>query len=131
MESKQFRVSYVIVIILLGMLVFGLGFTSFQRMTPIQVFQVYIDGEVIGVVSSKVEFENYINQQEEAIKKKYDVDKVYMPNGVMIKSVTTYNSKIDTNGDVYKKIAKKVGYVVCPYFEDETSQKCLPYYLKD
>lgn len=104
MESKQFRVSYVIVIILLGMLVFGLGFTSFQRMTPIQVFQVYIDGEVIGVVSSKVEFENYINQQEEAIKKKYGVDKVYMPNGVMIKSVTTYNSKIDTNGDVYKKI---------------------------
>ena len=32
--------------------------------------------------------------------------------------------------DVYKKIAKKVGYVVCPYFEDETIQKCLPYYLK-
>lgn len=106
MLSKQFRLSYIVVIILVGLLVFGLGFTSYQRVVPNQVYQVYIDGEVIGTVSSKDDFESYINQKEETIKKKYGVDKVYMPNGVTIKTVTTYNSDIDTNEQIYQRIVK-------------------------
>ena len=106
MLTKYFRISYIIVIILIGVLVFGLGFTSYQREVPNKVYQVYIDGEVVGTISSKESFENYINQKEEMIKKKYGINKVYMPNGVTIKSVTTYNSKINTNEEVYQRIVK-------------------------
>ena len=106
MRNKQFRLSYVLVIILIGVLVFGLGFTSYSRRVPLEIYQVYIDGKVIGTVASEEDFENYINQKEDAIKKKYGVDKVYMPNGVTIKAVTTYNSKVDTNEVVYQKIVK-------------------------
>ena len=103
--NKQFRLSYVIVVILIGVLVFGLGFTSSRKNVPTKVYQVYIDGEVIGTVRSDKSFDDYINAKEEFIKKKYGVNKVYMPKGVTIKGVTTYNSKVDSNEDVYQKLA--------------------------
>ena len=106
MQNKQFRLSYIIVIVLIGVLVFGLGFTGYRRSVPIKVYQVYIDGQMIGTVSSERDFDDYINQKEETIKKKYGVDKVYMPNGVTIKAVTTYSSKIDTNEEIYQRIVK-------------------------
>ena len=83
--NNKFRVSYVIVILLVGILVFGLGFTSRSKNNPVDVYKVYIDGEVIGTVKDKEEFDKYINDKEEAIKKRYGVEKVYMPEGVTIK----------------------------------------------
>ena len=104
--NRNFRVSYIIVIVLVGVLVFGLGFTKKGNDLPVEVYQVYIDGKVVGTVESKTKFEQYINQKEETIKKKYGVDKVYMPNGVVIKSVTTYEKDIDSNEEVYQSIVK-------------------------
>ena len=103
---NKFRVSYIIVIILISLLVFGLGFTNVSRNVPQEVYKVYVDGEVIGTVRDKYSFDNYINQKEDAIKKKYGVDKVYMPNGVTIKSVTTYDKEINTDYEVYKSLVK-------------------------
>ena len=102
--NNKFRVSYFIVIILSGILVFGLGFTTTSKDNPVDVYRVYIDGEVVGTVRDKDDFDKYINIKEEAIKKHYGVDKVYMPEGVTIKKVTTYENKIDTNEEVYKKL---------------------------
>lgn len=112
MRNKQFRVSYVIVIILIGVLVFGLGFTSYQRKVPNKVYQVYIDGEIIGTIASDKSFDEYINQKEETIKKKYQVDKVYMPKGVTIKAVTTYSNEIDTNEEVYQRIVRHKQFTI-------------------
>ena len=68
MRNKQFKLSYFIVIVLIGVLVFGLGFTSYSRRVPREVYQVYIDGEIIGTVSDDKDFEAYINDKQEAIK---------------------------------------------------------------
>ena len=104
--NNKFRISYVIVILLVGILVFGLGFTSRSKNNPVDVYKVYIDGEVIGTVKDKEEFDKYINDKEEAIKKRYGVEKVYMPEGVTIKKVTTYDDKVDSNDEVYKRVVK-------------------------
>ena len=106
MQNNKFKISYIISIILLGIIIFGLGFTNYINKNPINVYNVYLDGEIIGTIDDKDSFENYINKQEETIKKKYGVEKVYMPNGVAIKKVTTYNTNTDTNESVYKKIIK-------------------------
>ena len=71
MQIKQFRLSYIIVIILIGVLVFCLGFTSYSRRVPIKVYQVYIDGDKIGIVKDDKAFDLYINKKQEDIKKKY------------------------------------------------------------
>ena len=112
MADNRFRVSYILVIILLGILVFALGFTHYSTKNPQNVYQIYIDGEIIGTVESKTGFEEFINKKEESIKKKYGVKKVEVPNGVMIKEVTTYNKNIDSNEEVYKRIVKKKQFTI-------------------
>ena len=112
MQNKQFRLSYVIVIILIGVLVCYLGFTSYRRNVPRDLYQVYVDGKVIGIIEDEKEFDNYINKKQEDIKKKYGINKVYMPNGVVVKAVTTYNSNIDTNEEVYNEIVKMKQFTI-------------------
>ena len=69
MQNKQFRLSYLVVIILIGVLVCYLGFTSYRRNVPRDLYQVYVDGKVIGIIESEEDFDNYINKKQEDIKK--------------------------------------------------------------
>ncbi len=112
MPNKGFRISYIIVILLVGALSFYLGFIHYSNQIPQSLYQVYIDGEMIGMVKNQTDLENYINQKEETIKKKYKVNKVNMPKSVTIKNVTTYNKKIDTNEEIYKKIIAKNQFTI-------------------
>ena len=104
MANNNFRISYFIVILILGILSFCLGFTNHNYNEPNLVYNVYLDGKVIGTISDKDSFEQYINAKEDAVKKKYKVDKVYMPNGVSIKKVYTYSNNIDSNDVIYNKL---------------------------
>ena len=104
MVNKKFKLSYFLSIILVGILLFGLGFTHMQEDNPVSVYNVYLDGDIIGTIKDKDSFEKFINNKEKAIMSKYGVDKVYMPNGVVIKRVVTYDKDIDSNADVYNKI---------------------------
>ena len=104
MQNNNFKLSYIIVIILVGVLVFGLGFTTYTKKEPKDVYKVYIDGDVIGTISSEEDFNNFINVKEKQVKEKYKVDKVYMPEGVTLKKVTTYTNKIDSNQAVYNRL---------------------------
>ena len=104
MVNKKFKLSYFLSIILVGILLFCLGFTHMQEDNPVSVYNVYLDGDIIGTIKDKDSFEKFINNKEKAIMSKYGVDKVYMPNGVVIKRVVTYDRDIDSNADVYNKI---------------------------
>ncbi len=112
MPNNYFRISYVIVIILVGILAFYMGFTDYNKDIPSSLYQVYFNGEIIGKVTNQEELENYINKKEEAIKKKYGVNKVYMPNGVEIKPITTYSKNINSNSEIYKKITEKEQFTI-------------------
>ena len=70
-----------IIIVILGITVFLLGFNYKNINEPNTFYQVYLDDEVIGVISSKEELEKYIDKEEEQIKRKFGVEKVYAPNG--------------------------------------------------
>lgn len=109
---NKFRISYIIVIIIVSVLIFCLGFTVNGKNNPIDVYKVYIDGEIVGTISDKNEFDLFINKKEESIKKKYGVSKVYMPDGVTIKKVTTYNRSVDSNEEVYKRIVKMKQFTI-------------------
>jgi len=82
---------------------------------PQIVYKVYLDGQIVGTVSSKSEFEEYINEKEEAIKEKYQVNTVYTPKGVELKKVLTYNNKIDSNDYVYTKIITNKKFTIKGY----------------
>ena len=64
MQNNGFRISYYIIIILVSVLAFGLGFTKYNDREPNNVYNIYVDGEVVGTVDDKEDFESYINRKE-------------------------------------------------------------------
>ena len=67
------------------------GVSSSQKV-PVPLYRVYLAGESLGVIKSKQELENYIDNKQQQIKDKYKVDKVYAPTDFFIISYFFYNS---------------------------------------
>lgn len=111
MKSKwSFSIIFVIIVSILS--IFLLGFKMVQNKVPTEIYAVYLDGEKIGNVKSKTEFENFINEKEEALRKKYNVNKIYTPKGVEIKKVVTYNNNYDTFEKIYETLVKQQSFTV-------------------
>ena len=92
-------VSFLIIIVL----VFTTGFTSFSN-KPRDLYRVYLKGESLGLIESKEELENYIDQEQREIKKKYNVKKVYVPADLDIVKETTFDGRVKPVEDIYEEI---------------------------
>lgn len=73
------------------------------------VYRVYLEGKSIGVIRSKEKFEDYIDREQQAIKDKYHIDKVYAPNDLDIVREYTYDEKIMSESEIYNKIKEIKG----------------------
>ena len=85
-------------------LMFIVGFAKKVSGTPVEVFQVYLDGKKMGLIESKNELLDLIDKEQSAIKDEYGVDKVYPPNGLDIEKIYTYNTELSNVTDIYNKI---------------------------
>ena len=111
MKSKwSFSIIFVVAISILS--IFLLGSKLTENKTPIEVYAVYLSGQKIGTVKSKDEFNEYINKQEEKLKAKYGVDKIYTPKGVEIKKIITYNNECNTNEEIYNELVDKQNFTI-------------------
>lgn len=111
MKSKwSFSIIFVVAISILS--IFLLGSKLTENKTPIEVYAVYLSGQKIGTVKSKDEFNDYINKQEEKLKAKYGVDKIYTPKGVEIKKIITYNNECNTNEEIYNELVDKQNFTI-------------------
>ena len=102
-------------IIIISLSIFWLGFGYKKIEEPNTYYQVFLDGEVIGTVTSSKKLEKYIDSQNEYIKKKYNVDTVYSPNGLKIEKIVTYEGKTDKIEDIYEKIKEKKAFTIKGY----------------
>lgn len=98
--------------ILVSSLVLFVGFTHEEKTTPQTVYQVYLDGEKIGLIYNKDELFNLINQESAAIKSKYQVEQVYPPNGLEAKQYITYNENVMNVRELYEIIKEKKPFTV-------------------
>ena len=85
-------ITSIVLIIIISVIVFTFGFTDKKSNQALVAYKVYLDGGVIGTVSDDKEFDDFINDKEQSIKDKYGVNKVYLPDGVTVKKVYTYNN---------------------------------------
>jgi len=133
MNKKYLGFPLIIAGVLVLSILFISGFTS-KRSDVIQSFyKVYLDGEEIGVITSKEELENYIDKQQTILKDKFDVKDVYAPKGLDIKEYKTYDGKIDSIQTVYNKIKAKQPFTIEGYeisIKSEEDEKIL-YVLDD
>ena len=93
-----------IITIFAACLLFFIGVDERVAGTPIEVYQVYLNGKKIGLISSKDELFNLIDSEQQEIKQKYNVNKVYPPNGLDVEKVYTYNDNIVSVESIYNQI---------------------------
>lgn len=121
---KKFAIG--IIILLISISVFLLGFNYKDSEEPNNFYQVYLDQEIIGVIKSKIALEKYIDQRGNYIKMKYNTKEVYAPNGLEIKKITTYVNHTDDVKKVYELIEQKRPFTIKGYqftITTETSTK--------
>ena len=82
---------------------------------PSSAYQVYLDGEKIGLIESKEELYSLINKEQKEIKEEYKVDQVYPPKGFKIIRQTTYEDKLQPVETVYNDIKKKKQFTIKGY----------------
>lgn len=98
------------------LLVFFIGFNGNRNYnSPKQVFQVYLNGEVIGVIDSKEKLVKMIDEEQEEIKEKYGVSNVHIPKNLEIKSIVTYSGRLDNIKSVYEKIKETEKFTIEGY----------------
>ena len=100
---------------IISILIFYLGFNYKTSANPNIYYQVYLNGEKLGVIDDKEKLESYIDKQNKKYKKQFGVKKVYAPNGLEIKKIETYHSNLTSIKGIYQKIEKKEPFTIEGY----------------
>lgn len=109
------KIFYGIFIILISAFLLFLTMGRSNAAPPKYSYQVYFDGKIIGVVSSKNELYTFIDEKNTDIKKKYNTQVVKAPTELITKKVFAYNKKIDEVETVYNRIAESGVFTIEGY----------------
>lgn len=82
---------------------------------PATVYQVYLNGNNLGYIDNDQELYHLINDEQQEIKQKYNVDNVYPPNGLEVILHVTYGDKVSRTNDIYNKIKNEQAFTVNGY----------------
>ena len=82
---------------------------------PLQVYRVYLEGKSLGLIQSKNDLEDYIDKEQQSLKEKYNVQKVYAPTDLDIEKEITYNERIQSTQEIYHKIENITPFTVNGY----------------
>lgn len=115
MNNKKEIVLCTLVTIFIGLLVALSFYQEKSYSLPNSIYQVYLDGEKIGMIDSQEELYKLINKEQSEIKNKYKVDQVYPPKGFQIIKETTYNEEISKVEDVYNSIKDAKEFTIKGY----------------
>ncbi len=111
---KKIMTMTITIVITIIVILFEFKFLKKEK-EPKILYNVYLEGELLGTITSKNKLEKYIDKQNEEYKKKYNVQNIYAPNGLDIKTDVLYTSKTDTIEEIYKKIQEKKPFTIKGY----------------
>ena len=92
-----------IILLLIPLLVTTTGFAQIST-KPQNLYRIYLKGKSLGIIESKKELEEYIDKEQESIKDRYKVDKVYAPADLKIVKETTFDRDIKSTKEIYEAI---------------------------
>lgn len=113
--SKKGYIFCILLTISISTIVGLIFFKEEEFEIPDTVYQIYLDGEKIGLINDKEALYSLINDEQKEIKDTYNVDQVYPPNGFSIEKYTTYDSATTTVNDIYEKIKSEKDFTVKGY----------------
>lgn len=89
--------------------------TSSDFITAREVYQVYLEGNVIGFINNDQELYDLINDEQKEIKDIYNVDYVYPPSDFEIVKINSYVSNITDANEIYSMIEGKDNFTIKGY----------------
>lgn len=111
---KVYRFSIIITVVL-SLIIALMFFGDFKYEKPETVYQIYLDGEKVGLIDNRDELYDLINDEQIEIKNNYNVNQVYPPNGFTIEEYTTYNAETTTVDNIYNKIKEEKNFTIKGY----------------
>ncbi len=105
----------ILITLLLGSLLFVVGFSNRKNNYTQKLYQVYLSGEKIGMITDEKELYDLIDKEQKELKEKYKVDKIYPPNGLDVSPVYTYNKKVNSVEQIYEYIKDKDPFTIEGY----------------
>ena len=78
-------------------------------------YQVYLSDKKVGLISSKDDLYDLIDKEQDEIKKKYGVSKIYPPEGLEVQEVLTYDDDVMTPKEVYNEIKDSAPFTIEGY----------------
>ena len=78
-------------------------------------YQVYLHGEIIGVIDDEEELYTLIDENQTSIKEEYNVENVYPPTDLTIIATHTYQNTSDDINEIYNQIEQVDDFTVRGY----------------
>lgn len=113
--KKKEKITTSIICLCVFLLLVLLTFTTKNYETPKNVYQVYLNGQKMGLIAQKDELYDLINEEQKDIKEKYNVDNVYPPLGFEVVKYTTYEDDITDAYKIYDKIKNQDDFTIEGY----------------
>ncbi len=110
-----------------GVLLLIIGLTTRDFDYAKKVYQVYLNGNKLGLIENQEDLYALINEEQKEIKEAYGVSNVYPPNGFVIKEHNTYEDEVVSAKAIYETIKDKEDFTVQGYtikikFKEEEKQ---------
>lgn len=127
---KNKIISFLIVaIVSVGVFVFSFGEKNYSKAN--EVYQVYLNGNKIGLINDDKDLYSLINEKQREIKNKYNVKNVYPPKGFEVVKSYTYDEKVNDVDEIYKEIESEDDFTIKGYtivihkdeVDEETNEK--------
>ncbi len=113
--KKEDIIKTVILTTMIGIFLLVVGLTTRDFDYAKKVYQVYLNGNKLGLIESQEELYALINEEQKEIKETYQVDNVYPPNGFVVKEYNTYDQNIVSAKEIYDTIKDKDDFTVEGY----------------
>ena len=126
MKPKEIITSLLATIIL-GAFVIFICSNRKTNTEPQNVYEVFLNGKSVGLLDSKDDLLALVDDKQQEIKDKYNVEKVYPPATLKTIEKTTYSDKIKTADEIYHTIEYNEpftieGYTITIKYDDETKK---------
>lgn len=116
MTSYQKTITLIISGIILSLIFIVSAFDgNMKNLEASRIYNVYLKGNLLGSIENKNELYSLIDNKQEDIKKKYNVDKVYPPNDLNVVDTYSYNSPLIDLNTIYNKINKLDDFTIKGY----------------
>ncbi len=127
MKKKEVTKTIILTCII-GVILLIIGLASRNFDYAGKFYQIYLNGNKLGVIQSKEELYALINEEQKEIKDMYHVQNVYPPSGFEIREYITYNDTLTTAQEIYETIKDKESFTVEGYtikikFKDDKNKE--------